>query len=60
MIALEIPKWEDLANTKLDDNQLEDAFIEFMKLFIPNPEKGFIKKLKNWILLDGEKTLSIK
>lgn len=39
---------------------MEDLFVELLKIYMPNPNKGFISKLKKFIGLDGSHTVNIK
>lgn len=51
MIVLGISKWEEYEKLSMNSDELENAFIELMKLFLPDPKKGFILKLRKFLSL---------
>lgn len=60
MIIRGIEKYEDLDRIKMGDYELEQLFIELMKLFVSNPEKGILIKLKKYIGIQNSIEISVK
>jgi hypothetical protein len=45
MLITRTRTFEEMERTMLTPPQMEDLFLELMKLLMPNPQRGFITKL---------------
>lgn len=49
MLIMKLSKFEQLDAVIVNRDQMENLFVELMRFFIPNPQKGFINKLCHFI-----------
>lgn len=60
MMVLKLARFEQLNEVRVGVDQMEDLFLELMRFFIPNPRKGFIFKLLNFIGFKDVKETTLK
>ena len=60
MLCLGYTNPEQMDSHRLTNPQKEELFIQYMKLFIPNPQTGFIEKMCKFISDECESHISLK
>lgn len=60
MLILKVNRFEQLETLIVNKEQMEDLFVELMKLFLPNPRKGFMPKLAKYIGLKEVNEVPLK
>lgn len=60
MIALGLSTSTDLDTTSLQVNQLEETLLHLMRIFIAEPQKGFINKVRKYLGIESKETVTVR